>query len=99
MKKINLVFEGDLNDVDILLVPDSIYDNIDDLCQRFLDWESPDLTDQDYWNYDKVWGLVSVAETVGFVKWLNLYYCGQGEKVEIIKQHTRIDRHLKSIEF
>ena len=98
MKKINLVFEGDLNDVDILLVPDNIYDNIDDLCQKFLDWESPDRTDQDYWEHEKN-GWVQVTETIGFVKWLNLYYCGQGEKVEIIKQHTRIDRHLKSIEF
>ena len=49
MKKINLIFEEDMTDVDILLVPDNIYTKIDELAQSFLDWKSPNIDDSDYW--------------------------------------------------
>lgn len=38
MKLINIVYDDEINDADILLVPNYVHDNIDKVTQSFFNW-------------------------------------------------------------
>lgn len=97
MTKINIVFDDALNDVDIIAVPDNVAPKVEEICQEFLLWDAPD-NDSDYWMVvgDRKY---SVAETNGFIKWLNLYHCSESEKAFIVKEKTTYCPQYKTIYF
>ena len=97
MVEINIVFENELNDVDIIAIPDEIALDIDKICQEFFNW-LPSAKGNDYWTIidGKKY---NVAETVGFIKWLNSSYCQGTEKAYIVKEHTNYCLDNESIEF
>lgn len=97
MTKINIVFDNVLEDADIIIVPDEIATKIEMIGQQFLDWV-PNANDSDYWTI--IDGRkCSVAETNGFIKWLNCHYCLDAEKARIIKKNTNYDPNYKILEF
>ncbi len=97
MTYISIVFDDILDDVDIIAIPDSLVDKIEELTQEFLHWEGP-KDDPDYWGFCNG-HICQVTETVGFVKWLNNYHCLDEEKAIIIAQHTNYSDAYKSVEF
>ena len=97
MTKINIIFEDALDDADIIIVPDEIADRIEDICQEFLDWV-PAAQDDEY--YTLIDGeKCFVAETDGFIKWLNFNYCKKSQKAYVLQRNTNYCPEYKSIEF
>lgn len=97
MTKVNIVFDDVFDDVDIIAIPDEIAYKIEEIGQEFLDWV-PDPNDKDYWitiNGNKC----VVAETAGFIKWLNSYYCLEKGKAYVIATKTNFCPEYKTIEF
>ncbi len=98
MTKVNIVFDNVFEDADIIAIPDEIAYKIEEIGQEFLDWV-PNTDDGDYWtiiNGKKC----SVAETDGFIKWLNNYYCRTlKEKAYIVVKNTNYCRDYNIIEF
>jgi len=99
MKYINLVYEDDYEDADILLVPDEIADNIDNVMREYFRWiKIPE---------NNVRFLVKVGEgkevlsidTEGFLWWLNNVKLREGTKAIIEKQHTMIWQGCPVAEF
>ena len=97
MKKVNIVFDGLLEDVDIISVPDEIVHRMEEIGQEFLCWVAT-TTDSDY--LLAIEGKsYAVAETDGFIKWLNTYYCKNMDKAKIVIQHTNYCPQYLTIEF
>ena len=97
MKKINIVFDDVFDDADILVIPDEIFSRIEEIGQEFLDW-IPQAEDSDYWTM--IDGRrCAVAETDGFIKWLNATYCKDLEKAFVVARNTNYEPSLKTIEF
>ena len=97
MKKINIVFDDVFDDADILVIPDEIFSRIEEIGQEFLDWV-PQAEDPDYWTM--IDGRrCAVAETDGFIKWLNATYCKDLPKAFVVARNTNYEPSLKIIEF
>lgn len=97
MTKVNIVFDDFFDDADIIAVPDEIVPNIEKIGQEFLNWQAPE-DDSDYWiilNGRKC----SVAETDGFIKWLNANYCQGTKKAYVIARNTEYCPEYRIIEF
>ena len=97
MTKINIVFDDMFEDADIIAIPDEIASQINAIGQEFLDWVLY-ANDSDYWtliNGQKC----AVAETDGFIKWLNSYHCKELEKAYVLKRNTNYCSLYKTIEF
>ena len=88
MKKINIVFEDDLEDVDVLLVPEYIANDIERITQNFFDWVSA-VKHQKLFEQKSTCGNTHIAVgTHAFVWWLNEYTTQNGDVVVILKEHT-----------
>jgi hypothetical protein len=97
MKKVNIVFDDVFDDADIIAIPDEIFSRIEKIGQEFLSWV-PTTEDPDYWtiiNGRKC----AVAETNGFIKWLNATYCKNLEKSYVVTRNTDYNPTLKIIAF
>ena len=99
MVNINIVYEEQYEDTDIISLPDEIYADLNSIINEFMAFlKYAPKDDSDYWiEIDGV--LCSVLETVGFIKWLNNTYCMGTEKAVIIKQHTDYDPKYDMIEW
>lgn len=97
MTNVNIIFDDDFEDVDIISVPDEIIPKIEEIGQEFLYWDPPE-SDSDYWIV--IDGIKhQVTETDGFIKWLNSHYCQNTEKACIIARNTNYCPEYKVIEF
>ncbi len=97
MKRINIVFDDAFDDADIIVIPDEIFSRIEEIGQEFLDWV-PQAEDPDYWTM--IDGRrCAVAETDGFIKWLNATYCKDLEKAFVVARNTKYEPSLKIIDF
>jgi len=100
MKLINVVYEEDYEDVDILSVPDYIYENIENEVQLYFDWLFDKSSSHDYWKKNEKGGEYIDCDTDAFVNWLNEYKLdSNSEKVYIIQSHTIYHPEYKSAEF
>ncbi len=97
MTKVNIVFDGVLDDADIIAIPDKIAPKIEAIGQEFLDWVS-NANDSDYWVIIEG-KKYSVAETSGFIKWLNTCYCSKIEEAYIVNKNTTYCPQYPTIEF
>ena len=88
MKPINLVFENDYNDVDILLVPDYVAANIDHVVMKFSKWLlNPENRKRFLAPYK---GKLELAiGTDEFLWWLNNYIILEEPTATLYKQHTK----------
>ena len=95
MEKVQIVYDEDWHDVDVIAVPDDMVRTIDILSQRYLHW-MPATSDECGWvvvNGRKVLN----KETKGFVKWLNEIK-PRGTDVYIVTQHCEFDKDLAFVE-
>ena len=97
MININIVFDGAFEDADIIAVPDEIAPEIKEIGQQFLDWV-PNAKEKDYWTIINEQRIV-VAETDGFIKWLNSCYCTGKNKAFVVARNTNYCPRYKTIEF
>lgn len=97
MTNINLVFDGNLDDADIIAVPDEIVSIIEEIGAEFLRWVST-AEDSDYWTIIDGRRCV-VAETNGFIKWINSCYCNETEKACIVARNIKFCPDYRIIEF
>ena len=87
MTKINLVYENDYDDADILLVPKDAAESIDETVQLFFDWVH--MPEQE--NRFKVLlhgRLVTSIGTKEFLWWLNNIYHEGKENAYLIAEHV-----------
>lgn len=87
MTNINLVSDGNLDDADIIAVPDELVSVIEEIGAEFLRWVST-AEDSDYWTIIDGRRCV-VAETNGFIKWINSCYCKYIEKACIVARNIK----------
>ncbi len=98
MQYINIVYEDDYTDCDIIQVPDHIASKIEDYGQLFCDWLRGDDIPSEYYYF--INGMrVGICETQGFIKWLNMYFCDDCEKITLIYQHVPYDPQYKRVDF
>lgn len=97
MTKVNIVFDNDFEDADIIVIPDEIASKIEAIGQEFLDW-IPNTNDSDYWRVIDEKKYI-IAETDGFIKWLNFHYCPKAEKAYIMTRNTNYCPLYKTIVF
>ena len=99
MKKINVVYDGCMDDVDIIQVPDVVAENIEDITQEFFDWMSSTY-DHDFWKMDNKGNQYLECETEAFIDWINREFSGIcNENALIILQHTKYNKEYPSAEF
>lgn len=96
MKLVCILFDYAYNDADVIAVPDSLYDNIQELGQQFQWWLGKG--EHDFWTTLPDGHRALACETDGFVWWLNKQLGDDcKEKVKIVEQHVRYRRKLKTI--
>ena len=100
MKLINIAYDYEYGDddelidmgtVDVVLVPDFVCDNLDEIVQKFFDWievvvrKAKQRDYPEYWFRDEQGKTSLGAGTAQFVKWLNDHYfsCENQESVMI----------------
>lgn len=97
MTNVNLVYDGNFDDADIIAIPDELVSIIDELGQKFLRWV-PTAEDSDYWTIIDGRRCI-VAETSGFIKWINVCYCKEIEKAHIVARNINYCPDYRIIEF
>ena len=101
MKEIIIVYEYDYTDCDMVAVPDFVADNVEKYTQLFFRWlsKSKDEIPSDYYTINQNGDKILIAETDGFVEWLNKYVCPQEEKAFIVSQHGKYDDKYPMADF
>lgn len=89
MKTINIVFDDVYNDVDLLLVPDEIADDVDMVISEFNKWLSvPDNQQRFLVPYAGESMVLSIG-TEELLWWLNHVKIIGENKASIVRQHTQ----------
>lgn len=99
MRYINLVYDDNYDDVDILLVPDFVAENVEDTSSKFLSWLNVSENQQRFLIVLEDGRQILGVETEGFLWWLNNVMINHGPKAKIIKQHTHIVLGYPNVEF
>ena len=99
MQRINVMFGNDILDVDILIVPDHVADNIDDITQSFFEWMSNKGNSHEYWIKNSRGECVLALGTDAFLWWLNNHYITTKEFAHMHEQHTRFCAEYQTAEF
>lgn len=88
MRPVNLLFDEEYEDVDIISVPDEIADSINDIAQQFFSWlGNPENARRFYVKLPN--GKESLGiDTKEFVWWLNHVFLPAGQAAGIVTQHT-----------
>ena len=95
---VNVLFFDNNEDVDIIYVPESVYDKVELYGQQFCDWLNSGNINEEY--YVTINGRKCISlETVGFINWLNKYVCLGNDKARIVEQHTKLNRSFKTVDF
>ena len=99
MIHINIVFDEEMDDVDIIALPENIFRDIASITRQFMDW-LPDAPkdNSDYWAHINGKSCLTL-ETDGFVKWLNQTYCLGSNEAFIVEQHTKYHPEYQRIDF
>ena len=98
MKLVCILFDYAYNDADVIAVPDSLYDNIQELGQQFQWWLGKG--EHDFWVTSPNGKRYLNLETDGFVWWLNKQLGDDSnEKVKIVEQHVQYRPELKTVVF
>lgn len=88
MRLVNLLFDEEYEDVDLISVPDGIADSIDTIAQQFFRWlGDPENARRFYVTLPDGKDVLSV-DTKEFVWWLNHVFLPAGQTAEIVTQHT-----------
>ena len=96
MKLVNIMYFNDKNDVDVISVPDDIYDDIVQLGQDYCNFLGKG--DHNFWS-EHNGKKFPVLETGGFVWWLNKEFASLYGESFIVKQHVRYKKKRRTIDF
>ena len=99
MRRVNVVYDDDFDDVDILLVPDYVADNIERIVNEFNHWI---LLPENHGRF--VAKVINGYEVLGigtaeFLWWLNHVKIDIAPKASIITQHTNLVPEFPCAEF
>ncbi len=96
MKLVCILYDDMYDEADIIAVPDSLYDNIQELGQQFQWWLGE--AEHDFWITRPNGQRVLAVGTAEFVWWLNKQLGDDhNEKVKIVEENVRYRRKLKTI--
>lgn len=87
IKKINLLYEYDYDDVDIILVPESIANNICDIVQEFQYWLSVPINKARFTEIGENGSPYLNVDTEEFLWWQNCVKIYNEPKAGIVSQH------------
>ena len=99
MKKINLLYEYDYDDVDIILVPESIANNICDIVQEFQYWLSVPINKARFTKIGENGSPYLNVDTEEFLWWLNNVKLSGMPKASIVSQHGPWQKELPTADF
>lgn len=99
MKKINLIYEDDYNDVDILLVPDDVADNIDDVVRCFFSWLRVEENASRFMVTTASGHKGLSVDTKEFIWWLNNIWIRNDSEAKVIVQHTSYQNEYPRADF
>lgn len=88
MKKINLVYEYDYDDVDIALVPNEIADNIEMVVTEFECWIKCPENSKMFLLTNSHGKEVLGIDTKEFIWWLNNVRINNNQTASVLEQHT-----------
>lgn len=98
MEPVCILYDDMYDGADIIAVPDSLYDNIQELGQQFCRWLGE--AEHDFWATSPNGERYVILETSGFVWWLNKQLGDDSkEKVKIVAENVRYRPYLKTVEF
>ena len=86
MKKLNLVYEYNYKNVDIVLVPNEVADHIDQVVQTFQDWLTNPQNSEPFARYTENGFRYLTIGTNEFVWWLNNICYPNGEKTTVLER-------------
>ena len=97
MEYINIVYESDCNDADIIAIPDVIYCCIYTIAQDFINWLVSSESNIILTSEGKQ---VINCETIGFIDWLNSYVLHDSiEKAFIVSEHVIANDDYITVDF
>ena len=88
MKHINIVYDDNFDDVDIIAVPDNIAQNIESVVQEFMEWVSTPKNQKRFVVKSAEGNLVLSVGTDEFLWWLNNMKPTVDAKASLVCQHT-----------
>lgn len=91
LKKVNVVYELDYEDVDILYIPSDMADDIDGVAQDFFCWLGIPENRRRFLVKEDDGSEVLYIGTKEFIWWLNHIKITDGPKAKILMQHTSYD--------
>lgn len=99
MKRVCVVFDDEFDDVDIILVPDDIADNIECVVWEFNQWlRMPENRSRFVIRIIDGYEMISI-NTEEFVWWLNQFRIDAAQKAIILIQHTELVSDYPRAEF
>ena len=116
MKYINVMYDYEYDDdgetllepgeVDIVLVPNFVHDNLDDIVQKFNSWVGDEVYEADkgkhpnYWVKESNGRMCMSVGTDHFVDWINdNYFHCENQESKIIEINTKYNPEYPSAEF
>lgn len=88
MKHINIVYDDNFDDVDIIAVPDNIARNIESIVNEFMEWLSVPKNRQNFMVQSAEGNLVLSVGTDEFLWWLNCVKLAADARAVLVCQHT-----------
>ena len=99
MQMINLVFDEECKDVDLLMVPKEIACNVDAVVTEFFTWLSDSENQKQFLVSDDNGGSVLSVGTDAFLWWLNNIRILDSNKAYIVRQYAEFSPHLPTAFF
>ena len=98
MKKINIVYFDNYNDVDIVCIPNVVYDDIDSIVQKYFIWLSSGK--HSYWKTTEDGNKhIECDDALVFVEWINNYIREKEDNAYIVKRNTKYDPQYPVVDF
>ena len=99
MKLMNIVYDGEYENVDIVRVPGWVADDIETILRDFNEWLSIPTNRQPFSHKCTDGRMVLSVDTPDFLWWLDNIKIAEEQMTEIVKQHTIFDPNLPTAEF
>lgn len=99
MQKINVIYEGDTEHADIISVPDSIAQKLDETVQLFFDWLKIRENHIPFLHEIRPGRMVLMIGAKEFVWWLNNSFAENQEKADLLMTDVAAIQKYKSIDF
>lgn len=88
---VNVVFDEDSLDLDIIDIPEELVQNISVLQENFFKWLFDKKIDHAYWVCDKEIKKYCSYRSEAFVEWINnVFNCSSNQEARIIEQYSSV---------